>query len=64
MKAFPSRYSGICNGCKDRFVAGTEIAYDDVAKKAYHLECQPVEQPDLLGASEAEQLADRLGFEK
>ena len=41
---------------------GVEVLYDENAKKVYHPGCRPAEQGDLLGASEAGELADKLGF--
>ena len=63
MRIIKAQFRSLCHGCKDVILPGTEILYEDAIKKGYHLDCQPAEQDDLLGKSEAVELADRLGFE-
>lgn len=54
-----SKYAGKCKICSKPFKAGDEINYSKETG-ATHPECG---QGDLLAESEANELADRLGFE-
>lgn len=55
---FPSR----CASCGESVAKGDEVLYDSAAKKVFHLACEP--KADLFGGTEAETLADRLGYER
>lgn len=58
-----AKFPGRCAACRKPINTGDEIDYDVAAKKAYcSTKCRPVEQLDVFGKSEAEELATRLGF--
>lgn len=62
MRLISAKYKSICHGCKDVVLPGQEVLYDEAAKKVFHPGCKPAEQGDLLGPTEASELADKLGF--
>lgn len=62
MRIITAKYRSLCHECKGEIPIGTEVLYDETIKKTYHLQCRPAEQGDLLGSTEADDLADKLGF--
>lgn len=53
------KYNGTCSICGKPTKAGKDI-YDLETKESYHEDCRS--RRDLFSASEAEELADQLGF--
>ena len=58
-----SKFKSTCKACKGEIPQGVEIRYDAATKSAFHPECAEP-KADLFGGTEAEELADQLGFEK
>jgi hypothetical protein len=58
-----SKYPGKCRICGKPYRVGDEINWSK-EDGASHPACRPAEQGELLAESEAEELAERLGFRK
>lgn len=56
-----SKFSGTCFYCHRPTVAGVDN-WDVKEKKAYHEECQHVSPYDESVSTDAEELAERLGY--
>lgn len=62
MITITAKWASRCPSCGLPIAKGDEVLYDSAAKKVFHLACEP--KADLFGGTEAETLADRLGFQK
>jgi hypothetical protein len=62
MRTIMAKFDSWCPVCRQKVLGGTEVRYDDAARKAYHMKCAPAEQQDLLPSADSEKLADELGF--